>query len=194
MRDVLIDLPDSSVLVVPLGHERPLGILALVRSISERAFTDAEIRQAEELGRRVGLAIDNARLFRAERQIADRNAVLQELTAALAGAMTIEEVTDVLVRKGIAAMGATAGFLGLIDGERVSVDVLGRFGFEADPVGERWNIPLESDHPFSESIRESRAVVVSDGASLLRRYPAVRTERPDRDQALAREKAGDLIG
>ncbi len=184
IRDALEDLPNSSVLIVTLGRERPLGALTLVRAGSGRSFTDAEIRLAEELGRRAGLAIDNARLFAAERQIADRNAVLQELTAALAGAMTIKQVTDVLVRKGIAAMGATAGLLGLIDGDRVSVDVLGRFGYEVDE-GSVWRgFPLDGDHPLSESIRESRAVVVSDRESLIRRYPALRTGGGDRDQAL----------
>jgi GAF domain-containing protein len=184
MRDVLADRPNSSVLIVPLGHERPLGALTLVRAAPRPAFTESEVRLAEELGRRAGLAIDNARLFAAERQIADRNGVLQELTAALAGAMTIEEVTDVLVRKGIAAMGATAGFLGLVDGERVSVDVLGRFGYEVDEGGLGREFPLDGDHPLSESIRESRAVVVSDGESLIQRYPALRTEGHDGDEAL----------
>jgi GAF domain-containing protein len=184
IRDVLEDQPNSSVLIVPLGHERPVGALTLVRVGSGHPFTETDVGRAEELGRRAGLAIDNARLLAAERQIADRNAVLQELTAALAVPMTIEEVTDVLVRKGIAAMGATAGFLGVIDEERVSVDVLGGFGYEAEEGSLSRGLPLDSDHPLSESIRESRAVVVSEGESSFHSHPALWAGGRDGDQAL----------
>ncbi|HEX6086457.1 MAG TPA: PAS domain S-box protein, partial [Thermoanaerobaculia bacterium] len=51
-------------LVVPLvAHGRILGALAFALSESERKFTADDIGLAEDLGRRAGLAIDNARLY-----------------------------------------------------------------------------------------------------------------------------------
>jgi PAS domain S-box-containing protein len=64
---VLQSLPMKSVLVVPLaarGHV--LGTLSLVRETSE-AFAHTEYGLAEEIGRRAGMALDNARLYQRER-------------------------------------------------------------------------------------------------------------------------------
>jgi PAS domain S-box-containing protein len=53
-----------SVIVVPLGNpSRPLGTLSLVSAESHRRFDDADLALAQELGRRAGTALENARLY-----------------------------------------------------------------------------------------------------------------------------------
>jgi signal transduction histidine kinase len=53
-------------MVVPLaGVNRPLGALTLVSAESGRRFGPADLAFAEELGRRAGVALENARLYRA---------------------------------------------------------------------------------------------------------------------------------
>lgn len=55
----------KSYLCVPLcGRGRVLGALTLVMAGSGRRFDRKDLELAEELGRRAGVAIDNARLFR----------------------------------------------------------------------------------------------------------------------------------
>jgi PAS domain S-box-containing protein len=57
----------KSALIVPLvAHERVLGALTLITAESGRRFGDADLELASELGRRAGMAVDNARLHRAE--------------------------------------------------------------------------------------------------------------------------------
>jgi len=73
-------------LVVPLvARERVLGAITLVMAESGRRFAAADVPMYEELARRAAVAIDNARLYRAEQeaqaQLAQR---LEELRAALA--------------------------------------------------------------------------------------------------------------
>ncbi len=64
----------SSVLVVPLrARSGSLGYLVLGRSVG--AFEELEIRDAVDVGRRTGLALDNALLYRQQRDYA---AVLQQ--------------------------------------------------------------------------------------------------------------------
>lgn len=64
----------TSAMVVPLvARGRTLGALTLVCAESGRSYGSAELELAEELGRRAGLAIDNARLYdEAQEEIAER--------------------------------------------------------------------------------------------------------------------------
>ena len=56
-----------SAIVVPLiAHERTLGTLTLIAAESGRRYDDADLDLAMELARRAALAVDNARLHRAE--------------------------------------------------------------------------------------------------------------------------------
>jgi PAS domain S-box-containing protein len=57
----------KSALIVPLvAHERVLGALTLVSAESSRRYQDADLELASELAHRAGMAMDNARLHRAE--------------------------------------------------------------------------------------------------------------------------------
>jgi PAS domain S-box-containing protein len=61
----------KAVMVVPMSaHGETLGALTFVSSESGRAFADDDLALAEELGRRAGLAVANARAFTEHAQIA----------------------------------------------------------------------------------------------------------------------------
>ncbi|HEY0141805.1 MAG TPA: GAF domain-containing protein [Thermoanaerobaculia bacterium] len=61
-----------SVMVVPLRtRDHILGAISLVSSDSQRRFTEADLRLAEDFGRRATAAIENARLYR-DAQAANR--------------------------------------------------------------------------------------------------------------------------
>ncbi len=61
----------SSVITVPLrAGGRTIGVLQLINSTPGRLATEAERRVAESLAARASIALDNARLFARERQIA----------------------------------------------------------------------------------------------------------------------------
>ena len=61
-------------IMAPVSH-RVLGSITLVNGPSRAAFTDADERTATDIGRRAGLAIDNSRLYRQQRHVAE---VLQQ--------------------------------------------------------------------------------------------------------------------
>ncbi|MDP9116803.1 MAG: SpoIIE family protein phosphatase [Actinomycetota bacterium] len=57
------ELDLRSVLVVPLtARGRSLGVITMLRTGSSRVYTPADLAIAEDLGRRAGIAVDNARL------------------------------------------------------------------------------------------------------------------------------------
>jgi PAS domain S-box-containing protein len=62
--DALGALSPHSVMFVPLvTRGRTLGVMTLVSSASRRRFMPSDLALAEELGRRAGTAVDNARLY-----------------------------------------------------------------------------------------------------------------------------------
>jgi serine phosphatase RsbU (regulator of sigma subunit) len=62
----------ASALVVPLpARGRNVGVLGMVR-LNGRAYGEAELALAEDLGRRAALAVENATSYALERQAADR--------------------------------------------------------------------------------------------------------------------------
>jgi signal transduction histidine kinase len=78
---VLREIGYRSVIVVPLwsgGHA--IGALTLVSTTEERLYDVQDLAFAEEVGRRAALAVENARLYRAER---DAQAELKQLNTTL---------------------------------------------------------------------------------------------------------------
>ena len=62
--------PISSITAPLRAHGRTLGALTLVSAESGRRFSDGDLAVADDLARRAALAIDNARLYEAQREIA----------------------------------------------------------------------------------------------------------------------------
>ena len=74
----------ESVMFVPLpGRRFVLGSLVLARGEDREPFTDGDLAVAEDLGRRAGLTLDNARLYEAEHHIAEtlQRSLLPDLPA-----------------------------------------------------------------------------------------------------------------
>jgi GAF domain-containing protein len=77
-----------SALVVPLAaHGRPLGAMSLLRAENDRPYGPADLAVAEDLGRRAGIAIENAMLHSQTRDTAVQlqRAVLPDRLAEIPG-------------------------------------------------------------------------------------------------------------
>ena len=65
---IMRELAMRSAILVPLtARGRTLGVLTLISAESRRRYGDTDVDLASELGRRAGIAVDNAQLFAAER-------------------------------------------------------------------------------------------------------------------------------
>jgi PAS domain S-box-containing protein len=80
-REMLRELGLKSYMVVPLAARgRTLGAISFVSAESGRRYGQADLDLAQELARRAGLAVDNARLYEeAHREIAERRWAQEEL-------------------------------------------------------------------------------------------------------------------
>lgn len=170
----------ASAMVVPVKvADRVLGALALVAAESRVHYREPDLRFAEELARRAAVAIDNARLHaaseRARRQaekVAERLGLLQETTARLSEAVTVEAVAEIILRQGLATLGASRGtFLVADDGG--GLRLLAAAGYPPERVAS-WSPSLNvGPTPVGEAFRTGRVVVVPDRETFVARFPEV---------------------
>ena len=134
------------------------SLVGLVRRFADQAglaLEQAERRQAEaEAGRR-----------------AEETQRLLEVSAALAGAARPEDVADVVLERGRVSLGASAGSVMLLEGDRL--ELLASTGYGDELVEAFRGIPLSDAVPPADAARHGEAVVLRSEADRRSRYPAL---------------------
>ena len=168
-----------SAMIIPLKtRDRTLGVLTFVNSDSGRRHTPGDLALAEELARRAGLAVDNARLYRAEQQTrraaertSDRLLRLQMVSTVLSQALTPREVVKAVVEQSVNSLGAHAGMVVRLDDDGVNLEIVGAVGFPPGTT-EQWNrFPLSTQVPAADAVRGKEPVVIKSPAEWRERYP-----------------------
>jgi len=168
-----------SVMVVPIaGRGGVIGSLTFVTADSGRSYTERDLAFAEDLAKRAGLALDNARLFeqeRAARQVAeravDRLSRLHAFTAALAAAVTPEDVTMALVNEGRSAIGADVGGVWVLDESGQTFVSSAMAGAAPGEMGlDRFS--RDEQLPLADAVRTGRPVLI-ESPEQRARYRAV---------------------
>jgi PAS domain S-box-containing protein len=168
-----------SALVVPLvAGERVLGALTLVTAESGRRYVEADLALAEEVGRRAGLAIDNARRYEAEQAArrdaeatAERITRLQAVTAALSAPLTPAEIARVIVEHAVGMLRGQAGAMAVVDeasGELILLDAL---GYPPETVARFRRLTRDAAFPLADVVRTGEPIVLTSAAERAARYP-----------------------
>ncbi|MGY1721353.1 SpoIIE family protein phosphatase [Blastococcus sp. SYSU DS0552] len=72
VRDLLLRLAPESVAVLPLpGRDGPVGLLTIAHGAERGSLTPEDLTTARHVAARAGLVLDNARLFRQQREVAE---------------------------------------------------------------------------------------------------------------------------
>ena len=160
--------------------DRVAGVIAIAFARSTEP-TDAELSVLEGTADRVGIALERARLFRAERTAhaaADRAKSrverLQAATAELAKGLSQRDVTRAVLREAVRAVRAHGGALALpSDDDRLELvateGIAERFG---NDDGEPMHLPITSPSAIASAYRDGSLVVVPDHADWVARFPA----------------------
>ena len=165
---LLRELDLHGVIIAPLrAADQTFGALTLISSRKSRRYTDADVALAEELAHRAALAIQSARLYAAEQdarrraeEMVERTERLQAVTAALSQATTPFAVADAALGDTIAALGASAGALFLLAPDGRTLEVIKVAGRDEDTLRDFGTLPLESDTPMLEVMREGQCVYI----------------------------------
>ncbi len=116
LKGVMRDLGCEARLIVPLlGRARALGCITFVASDASRRFGPEDLELAEDVARRTALAIENSRLFEAERATrAEAEAgrarleLLARVSAELAATLDPVAVLEVIARDAVPVVGDAA--------------------------------------------------------------------------------------
>lgn len=171
-----------SLLVVPLaGKSRVHGALWLAKDPGSPPYTQADRELIECIADCAALAMDSARLHQelsADRgrlgEAALRTARLQEVTAALSGAATPEEVADIVAHLALGSMEAAAGSLVLPNEARTHLEIISHVGTTSALVRRFQSLPVIADNPVAKSFREGRELYFEDLERYGAAYPHLR--------------------
>jgi PAS domain S-box-containing protein len=142
---------DISVSISPIRDTsgQVVGAAAIARDITAR-------RQAET-ERQDLLAREQSARARAERAV-DRTTRLQMVTEALAKALTIEEVADVVMERGLPGARAVAGVVALRSEDGMTVDAVTAVGYPPSLVDTMRHIPVDGATPLAEAVRTGQPI------------------------------------
>ncbi|NUQ21020.1 MAG: PAS domain S-box protein [Gemmatimonadaceae bacterium] len=111
---------------------------------------------------------------------------LQSLTAALSGVTTRAAVARIVMREGIASLGAYAGVVALLTADRNQLELLDSHGYPEEAcmsVGRRW--PLDAAIPIAEAARTREPVFVASPEEWGARYLGGYTPKASESRAWA---------
>jgi serine phosphatase RsbU (regulator of sigma subunit)/anti-sigma regulatory factor (Ser/Thr protein kinase) len=149
----------TAAIIVPLtARGRTFGAITLVSAESGRTYDADDVALAEELARRAGMAVDNARLFGDERQARREVEQLQALTAMLAEALTTEEVASVIVEEAVGAVGAAAGAVLLLSPDGEELEMVGSAGYATEVFADFSRFSVHAPLPAAACVREGEAI------------------------------------
>lgn len=193
-RQIVQQLGPCSFMIVPLlARGRTLGaILFTTTDASGRRYTQSDLPLAEELARRAALAVDNARLYRAEQAArvqaevaATRVEQLYRLAAAMAEALTPQEVAELVVAQGRAVLGAYGGGFAILAEQEDCLVIVNSVGYATEVIELHRRIPLSIPGPLSDAVRTRNLVLIESREHLAADYPAVALEPSSPTSAIA---------
>jgi PAS domain S-box-containing protein len=191
--EMLRALRYESAMVVPLvARATTLGTIMLISTRDARRFDESDLALAEDLARRAALAVDNARLYAAEQtarheaeRTTDRVARLQAVTAAASRALTPEQVAEVVVGQGVAAFGALAGSILLLNQDESALEMAGAVGYPPDVLAAWQRIPMDLHVQATEAVKTRRSVWIPTPDVAVARYPTLASTRTTGARAFA---------
>ena len=171
-----------SAIFVPLtARGRTIGAMGIIRTGSGRPYDEEDLALAEALAQRAALALDNALLHEAEQEArrdaeraAERIAGVQTVTAALSRAATPDEVARVILERGIAALGAAAGAVHLLEESGTTLRMIRGVDYPEEMTRGRPTMPLDAVTPLTQAVKTRRPFFLESADEAKRRYPDVR--------------------
>ena len=108
-----------------------------------------------------------------EKVASERTAALQRLTEALSAALTPREVSEIVLRQGMAALGATAGGVVLLTPDAGEMELVSVVGFDDRAVRPFTRFSVELPYPANDVVRRRRTVCIESVDEWRARYPVL---------------------
>jgi signal transduction histidine kinase len=150
-----------------------IGTLSLRRRPERDPFTDADVRLAQAIARRVAVALPRVMTRGRTADALDRLARLQQVTAAFSRALTPAQVAEIVIQQSMATLGAALGSMLMLNEERTALELIGAVNYP-DEVLEPWrSIPMSVHVQATEAVRTGEAIWIRTRAEAVERYPVL---------------------
>ncbi|MCC5623433.1 PAS domain S-box protein, partial [Nostoc sp. CHAB 5715] len=169
---LLRSLDICSLMVIPVRSRGQLfGAISFFTAESGRHYQQTDLALAEDIARRAAIAIDNARLYQETERSVNRTLLLQRITAALSEALTPQQVADVVVNQGIAALQATAGSVTLLTEGDTTLKVVQAIGYPQSLIDAWTTFPITAPNQIAETVRTGQPIFLENLAAMIAKYP-----------------------
>ncbi|MEJ2218190.1 MAG: GAF domain-containing protein [Gemmatimonadota bacterium] len=129
------------VMVVPLLiGQRLVGTLASVHTEADRTFGPEDLRLLNLFAPQAAIAIENARLYTAERRRADEQKALLDTMADLSGELELSRLLQRVLERAVALLGVTGGELAIYDETQQELVVVASHNIGRDSTGTRMKL------------------------------------------------------
>jgi GAF domain-containing protein/anti-sigma regulatory factor (Ser/Thr protein kinase)/PAS domain-containing protein len=160
-----------------VAHGEATGVLTLATT-GDRAFSERDLDLAREFASRAALALTNAYDYERERQAresaeraSERLGHLHRITAALAQAVTTEEVASAIAVEAGAAFGADAAATQLLTEDGSALELATATGHLAELLGRYGRLSTDQQVPAVQAIRSAKVLWFASAEELAARYP-----------------------
>ncbi|HEX8242617.1 MAG TPA: ATP-binding protein [Longimicrobium sp.] len=174
VRQAYLALAPGAGIFVPLAARRVMGAAAFCRGAGRAPFTAAEVTLAEDLARRAGTALENARLYEEAQSARARTQRLQEVTAQLAAVLPREDVARLFVQQVREALDAQTAWLALLSDDGRELLAAADEGFDPGAIARFARVPADAPMPSRDVLRDRQARWYPSRAALWEAYPALR--------------------
>ncbi|MBC7541859.1 MAG: GAF domain-containing protein [Candidatus Sericytochromatia bacterium] len=181
LRTMVDRYPFHSLISVPVRSSGQIfGLLTVTRYVADQSYTEADRQFCQELADRAGMALENARLFHAERaahalteEALRRTGMLQRLTASLSMAVTSGEIGQVLVHEGSRAFGAHSSLLMLVSADGDALELLSAVGIDTGLSALWGRLPMAQAGAFADVVRSRVPLFADEHAAWLAVAPVL---------------------
>ncbi len=128
----------QTVMAAPLMiGTRLVGVIAAVHSDPARAFGEEDMRRLNLFAPQAAVAIENARLFTAERNRAEEQRALLDTLRDLSSQLELSAVLQKVLERAAGLIDASGGELAIYHGEERELEIVASHAMGADAVGSR---------------------------------------------------------
>jgi PAS domain S-box-containing protein len=128
----------QSVMAGPLViGNRLVGAIASVHGDATREFGETDLRRLMMFAPQAAIAIENARLFTAERRRAKEQRALLDTMQDLSGELELERLLERVLERAVSLLGVTGGELATYDESRKDLVIVASHNLETNAVGTR---------------------------------------------------------
>ncbi|MEQ3554627.1 SpoIIE family protein phosphatase [Pseudonocardia nematodicida] len=172
-----------SAMVVPLpARGRTSAVLTAVRTESADPYTADDLDLLSEIGRRAGLAVDNARLLEQERSSAQRLGLLHRATAKMSAAATAGEVAAIAADHIVDLL--DADFAGLWEVRGEWLQALTGHGWDAELWRRAGRIRADAPMAFADVLADRTPLWFGTAHEWASRYPSQIGVAPEHAQTI----------